>query len=132
MFATQYETVHRLEQAKLRNLACFFAQLLYSESISYATLRCIELTEEGTTASSRIFVKILMQEIANNLGIKQLQLRMDEPELQLTLEGIFRTDSVQNVRFSINFFTSIGLGALTEGMREFLKDAPKRLLEKKY
>jgi len=39
---------------------------------------------------------------------------------------------VQNARFSINFFTSIGLGALTEDLRQFLKDAPKLLLEKKY
>ena len=116
----------------MRNLACFFAQLFYTESISYKTLRCIDLTEDSTTASSRIFVKILMQEMANNLGIKKLQEKLSEPELMTTLEGIFRTDSVQNVRFSINFFTSIGLGALTEGMREFLKDAPKLLLEKKY
>jgi pre-mRNA-splicing factor CWC22 len=39
---------------------------------------------------------------------------------------------VQNARFSINFFTSIGLGLLTEGLREFLKNAPKLLLERKY
>jgi pre-mRNA-splicing factor CWC22 len=132
LFFTQFETVHRLEQAKLRNLACFFAQLFYTQSIAYETLRCIDLTEDSTTASSRIFVKILMQEIANNLGIKKLQEKLADPSLQQTLEGIFRTDSVQNVRFSINFFTSIGLGALTESMREFLKDAPKLLLEKKY
>ena len=39
---------------------------------------------------------------------------------------------MQNARFSINFFTSIGLGLLTEGLREFLKNAPKLLLERKY
>ena len=39
---------------------------------------------------------------------------------------------MQNARFSINFFTSIGLGALTEELREFLQQAPKLLLEKKY
>jgi pre-mRNA-splicing factor CWC22 len=39
---------------------------------------------------------------------------------------------VQNARFSINFFTSIGLGALTEDLRQFLKEAPKLLIEKKY
>ena len=31
-------------------------------------------------------------------------------------------------RFSINFFTSIGLGALTDDMREFLKQAPKLIM----
>ena len=39
---------------------------------------------------------------------------------------------MQNARFSINFFSSIGLGLLTEGLREFLKNAPKLLLERKY
>ena len=45
---------------------------------------------------------------------------------------MFPRDSVQNARFSINFFTSIGLGALTEDLRQFLKEAPKLLIEKKY
>jgi pre-mRNA-splicing factor CWC22 len=48
------------------------------------------------------------------------------------IEGLFPTDSVENARFSINFFTSIGLGAVTEKLREFLKDAPRLLLQKKY
>jgi len=34
--------------------------------------------------------------------------------------------------FLSTFFTSIGLGAVTEELREFLKSAPKLLLEKKY
>ena len=56
----------------------------------------------------------------------------EENGLKPHLEGLFPRDSVQNARFSINFFTSIGLGALTEDLREFLTDAPKLLLEKKY
>ena len=69
-----------------------------------------------------------MQEIANNIGMKAFVQKMDE----VKPEGLFPTDSVENCRFSINYFTSIGLGAVTERMREFLKDAPKLLLEKKY
>jgi pre-mRNA-splicing factor CWC22 len=52
--------------------------------------------------------------------------------LKSHLEGLFPRDSVQNARFSINFFTQIGLGALTEELREFIKDAPQLLLKKKY
>ena len=55
-----------------------------------------------------------------------------ENGLKPHLEGLFPRDSVQNARFSINFFTSIGLGALTEDLREFIKDAPQLLLKKKY
>ena len=130
--------MHRLEQNKLRNLAYFFAHLMYTDSISWKCLGCITLTEEGTSASSRIFVKILFQEIANNLGLKNLVAKLcdkgsEEDGLQPYLTGIFPRDSIQNARFSVNYFTSIGLGALTEDLREFLANAPKlMLLEKKY
>jgi pre-mRNA-splicing factor CWC22 len=71
------------------------------------------------------------------LGLQSLVDRISEKNaeesgLKIHLEGLFPRDSVQNARFSINFFTSIGLGALTEDLRDFLKDAPKLLLEKKY
>ena len=34
-------------------------------------------------------------------------------------------DTPRNMRFSINFFTSIGLGGLTDRMREHLKNLPR-------
>jgi pre-mRNA-splicing factor CWC22 len=37
--------------------------------------------------------------------------------------GLFPTDSLRNTRFSINFFISIGLGALTDGMQLHLAEA---------
>jgi len=37
------------------------------------------------------------------------------------LDGIFRRDNPENSRFAINFFTSIGLGILTEEMRKYLE-----------
>lgn len=41
--------------------------------------------------------------------------------------GLFPRDSPKNTRFSINFFTSIGLGGLTDELREHLKNIPKSL-----
>jgi pre-mRNA-splicing factor CWC22 len=43
--------------------------------------------------------------------------------------GLFPKDTIANARFSVNFFTSIGLGALTEDLRKFLENAPNLLLE---
>jgi pre-mRNA-splicing factor CWC22 len=51
---------------------------MYTDSISWKSLQAITLTEEGTSASSRIFVKILFQEIASNLGLKTLITRLSE------------------------------------------------------
>ena len=66
------------------------------------------------------------------MGIEQLAKKLSDETLQAHFDGIFPKDSVENARFSINFFTSIGLGRVTEDLREFIKSAPKLLLEKKY
>ena len=60
-FSKQYALIHRLETNKLRNVAKFFAHLLYTDAISWVVLSAIRLTEDDTTSSSRIFVKILFQ-----------------------------------------------------------------------
>lgn len=132
LFGRQYQTVHRLEVNKLRNGAKFFGHLLYTESIPWSCLGAIRLTEDDTTASSRIFIKILFQDIAENLGMDKLSTKLRDDTILPSLSGIFPRDTVQNARFSINFFTSIGLGALTEDLREFLKNAPRLIVEQRY
>ena len=59
LFMKQYVTVHRLEVNKLRNAAKLFAHLLYKDAMEWTCLASIKLTEEDTTSSSRIFIKIL-------------------------------------------------------------------------
>lgn len=48
--------------------------------------------------------------------------------LQEPFSGIFPRDNPKNTRFAINFFTSIGLGGLTDELREHLKQAPKVII----
>lgn len=60
-FAFQYAHIHRLETNKLRNIAKLFAHLMATDAISWGVLQVIRLTEEDTTSSSRIFIKILFQ-----------------------------------------------------------------------
>jgi pre-mRNA-splicing factor CWC22 len=129
-FVGQYTTIHRLETNKLRNVAKLFAHLLHTDSMSWSCLGTIHLNEDETTSSSRIFVKILIQEMAEAMGIATLKERFetDDPELLEWYKGMFPRDNVRNTRYAINFFTSIGLGPLTDGLREFLKNAPKLIL----
>jgi pre-mRNA-splicing factor CWC22 len=118
---------------KLRNAAKFYAHLLYTDSIDWSCLLAIKLTEDETTSASRIFVKILMQEIAENLGIQPFATKLTgDDSIKPHLKGIFPRDTIANATFAVNFFTSIGLGVLTDDLREFLKDAPNILLEQKY
>lgn len=131
IFREQYETIHRLETNKLRNVAKMFAHLLYTDSIPWSVLECINLSEETTTSSSRIFVKIFFQELCEYMGLPKLNGRLKDVTLQPFFEGLLPMDNPKNTRFAINFFTSIGLGGLTDELREHLKNAPKIIMTQK-
>ncbi|XP_013591124.1 PREDICTED: pre-mRNA-splicing factor CWC22 homolog [Brassica oleracea var. oleracea] len=128
-FVQQYSMIHRLETNKLRNVAKFFAHLLGTDALPWHVLAYIRLTEEDTTSSSRIFIKILFQELSEHLGIRLLNERLQDPTMQESLESIFPKDNPKNTRFAINFFTSIGLGGITENLREYLKNMPRLIMQ---
>ncbi|KYN00282.1 PREDICTED: pre-mRNA-splicing factor CWC22 homolog [Cyphomyrmex costatus] len=125
IFKDSYHTIHRLDTNKLRNVSKFFAHLLFTDSISWSVLSCIKLNEEDTTSSNRIFIKILFQELSEYMGLAKLNERVKDITLQEVFEGLFPRDDPKNTRFAINFFTSIGLGGLTDDLREHLKSHPK-------
>lgn len=127
-FAKYYETIHRYETNRLRNIARFFGHLFGSNAIGWHALSVVHLNEEETTSASRIFIKIMFQEISEELGMPKLSARMKDETLQPSFEGLFPHDNPKNIRFSINYFTSIGMGALTEEMREYLANMPKPAL----
>ncbi|KAH0646499.1 hypothetical protein KY284_034383 [Solanum tuberosum] len=128
-FVQQYSMIHRLETNKLRNVAKFFAHLLGTDALPWHALAYIRLTEEDTTSSSRIFIKILFQEMSEHLGIRLLNERLNDPTMQDSLDSIFPKDNPKNTRFAINFFTSIGLGGITENLREYLKNMPRLIMQ---
>ena len=120
-FETCYDTIHRYESNRLRNIARLFGHLLANDAISWTVLQAIEMNEDDTTSSSRIFVKIMMQEVTESMDLPTLSERFADPEIKTLCTGMFPLDNPKNTWFSINYFTSIGLGALTEDMREHLK-----------
>lgn len=129
-FIAQYSTIHRLETNKLRNVAKLFAHLLHTDSLSWSCMAAIHLNEDETTSSSRIFLKIVVQEMAEAIGIGTLVKRFesDDPETAEWFKELFPKDNPRKTRYAINFFTSIGLGPLTDGLREYLKNAPKLIM----
>jgi pre-mRNA-splicing factor CWC22 len=58
-----------------------FAHLLFTDAISWQVMANIRLTEEDTTSSSRIFLKILFQEMAEYMGLSKLNLRLKDPSV---------------------------------------------------
>ena len=81
-FGTYYDTVHRYETNRLRNIARFFGHLLANDAISWNVMGCIILTEEDTTSSSRIFVKIVLTEMQESMGLKVLKERFADEEVK--------------------------------------------------
>ena len=72
-------------------------------------------------SSSRIFVKIMMQEMMEGMGLKTLTERFKDPEVKRGCEAMFPMDVLKNTWFVINYFTSIGSRVIMEEMREYLK-----------
>jgi pre-mRNA-splicing factor CWC22 len=111
-FNNYYNTIHRYETNRLC-ISRFFGHIFATDSISWAAFECVKINEDDTTSSSRIFIKILMNEMMESMGLK-------------TLAGVrgrgSQTSLCRHVphgytRFTINYFTTIGLGVLTEEMR---------------
>jgi pre-mRNA-splicing factor CWC22 len=127
VFLQQYNTIHRLETNKLRNVAKFFSHLLGTDALPWTCFEYIKLNERDTTSSSRIFIKVLIQDLSEILGLSKLRDRFSDPYMQDIFNGMFPRDNARDTRFAINFFTSIGLGGLTDGLREHLKNMPKLL-----
>ncbi|KAF6758729.1 MIF4G-domain-containing protein [Ephemerocybe angulata] len=130
-FTTYYNTIHRYETNRLRNIARFFGHLFASDAINWACFECVKMNEDDTTSSSRIFIKILMTEMMESMGLATLKERFQDPEVKRACSSMFPMDNPKNTRFSINYFTSINLGILTEDMREWLKNAPKLIMEQR-
>eukprot|EP01083_Nonionella_stella_P063719 165587_1 len=130
LFARQYSDAHILDTNKIRNVAKFFAHLLYSNALDWSVLEFIQLTERDTNSSKRIFIKILFQELASFMG-RKLREQLFDSSYGKAFDGIFAYKEGSNpkdTRFSINFFTAIGLGGLTEEMRAFLKQKHKDMI----
>jgi pre-mRNA-splicing factor CWC22 len=121
-FVEKYETMHRFETGKIRNMAKFFSHLFTTDCVDWRVLGCVRLTENDTTSSSRIFIKILFQDLNENFGKEQILNRFSDPKFADAFSGILPSDSAENIRFSINFFTAIGLGDLTPIQRKRLNE----------
>merc|ERR1711976_316151 len=81
------------------------------------------------TSSSRIFIKVIFQELSEQWGIKKLRERLADPDQQQFFGGLFPKDHPKNMRFAINFFTAIGLGILTEDLRGYLEKHGSQMVE---
>ncbi|KAK7333683.1 hypothetical protein VNO80_30460 [Phaseolus coccineus] len=72
---------------------------------------------------------MMNKELSELHEIRLLKERLNNPTMQESFESIFPKDNPKNTRFCINFFTSIGLGCLTENLREYLKNMSSLIMQ---
>lgn len=124
LFKENYENCYKFETSLLRNIGAFWGHMLASDKLGWEYLSVVRLTEQDTTSSGRIFLKFVFLKILEEIGINHLVERIDEPYIEPYIVGIFPKKDAEHLRFSINFFTAIGLGKLTVKMRHHLENIP--------
>lgn len=130
-FRRSYDALYQHEGAELRNMGKYFGHLVAADVLApHETLGVITLTETDTSSASRVFIKFLFQELVEELGVESLKRLLLDPDVRVHLRGLFPVVDVSradadHIMFSINYFTAIGLGVLTEEMRLVLKALPE-------
>jgi len=130
LFAKQYDICHRFTTNHILNISTFFSHLLYTDSIDWTVLEYINMNERETNASKRIFVKQMFQELSSWMG-KELKERLESSLYGNSFNGLFPIKNPKDCRFSINFFTHIGLGGLTVRMRQELRQMKKIIMKQR-
>ena len=132
LFKYYYDIIENFETNSLRNLGKFFGHLFASDKLALdQAWSNIKLTEQDTNPAKRILLKFIFQEMIEELGINEVKERLiNDDYLKPYIKGIFPVINVDGkdadaIRFSINFFTAIGLGVLTEEMRYVLDNLPE-------
>ncbi|CEP64998.1 U2-type spliceosomal complex subunit CWC22 LALA0_S16e00342g [Lachancea lanzarotensis] len=120
-FKENYNDMDTFQATQVRNMGKLWGHILASDYVGMDVLGAVHMNAIETTPAGRVFLKFMLQELVLDLGIAELKCRLEEPWVQPFLKELFPVDDVEKTRFSINFFTAIGLGPLTEVMRQTLE-----------
>lgn len=120
VFADNYDHSDELEPAQLRTTGKFWGHLLASDYMGFEVFRQVHLNEDETNPPQRVLLKFILLELVAELGIDELKDRFEEEYIQPFVRGLFPREDAAHIRYSINYFTAIGLGVLTEKMRDRL------------
>ena len=122
----QYAAVDALPVNEIRNVGRLAAHVLASGSVPWGSvLQAVTLTEDGTTASGRIFLKILFQEAADRMSPADFVAKATAEDAGTA--SVFRRTSLREARFCINFFYSIRLPFLAAPLEAWIVHEAARL-----
>ncbi|EDR21607.1 pre-mRNA-splicing factor cwc22, putative [Entamoeba dispar SAW760] len=117
-FKIQYQTIHLKDMNQIRNIAMLYSYLFYSNAIPWELFSIIKLTDDDTTSSSRVFLKIMFQNLFEEMGMKEFKEKLFSNELQESIRGMFPTEDKEHIIFAFNFFKGIGLVELAKPLQQ--------------
>lgn len=103
---------------QLRIIGQLWGSLIATYFLCFDLLKNVQLTAQTTNAAQRILIKYIFQELLALKGIEQLKREVKQETTASPLRGLFPNEGLESLRYCINFFTAIGLGPLTDEMRE--------------
>ena len=120
-FYNDYECMSDNDPSNIRNLGKFWGHALATDCIPFEVFKAVHMNERDSNAANRVFLKFLFHDLVLDMGIDKLKSKFDEPDLQDHLVNLFPNKEYDDIMFSINYFTAIGLGPLTDRMRSTLQ-----------
>ncbi|XP_014216110.1 uncharacterized protein LOC106644921 [Copidosoma floridanum] len=124
LFIECYNTAEVMDKNEIKNSSKLFAHLLQKDSISWDCFNAVKINERDTTLAKKNFIRILLQELADQKSASSLEERFKDKEYKTAFKGLFPTESRKDAAFAANFYKSIGLKTL----RNMLKVTTKKAL----
>jgi hypothetical protein len=115
-FVKNYSDCFKFTAHRITNLGSLYAYLFSKDIIDWRILCVIRLTEADTNSAQRVFLRILMEELAQNLSFEGIVRKFAEPEVSESIKELFPTDSLENAEFASAYFHEIQLGFLCENL----------------
>merc|ERR1712093_928458 len=121
-FSEFYAEVDDKDSKSIDVTARLFSHLLRGGGIHWRVLECIRLDEQTTTASSRKFIRVLLQDLGESMSVSALKGALSDPEVRPFVRGHLPEHSTEAMEFAINFFevisrTGVDLRPLTATLR---------------
>ncbi|ELP85312.1 cell cycle control protein cwf22, putative [Entamoeba invadens IP1] len=130
-FEEVYKNIHEKDMNQIRSLAMLFSHLFSSNAIEWNLFRFVIITEDETTSSSRVFLKIMLQDMFETMGMKEFTAKILGANVKEYVRGMFPTENKEDVIFAFNFFKGIGMIELAKVLQQTYLDLKEKDKKKK-
>lgn len=113
----KYAAADNLTERQIDHVGMFWAHLLSTDSVRWASLSCLSILTEDP--SQRLIIQSLLRELKQKMGLQALHRRLlGDKELQVSLRGLFpQSDELSQLQLVVDLYESMGVGLLASATR---------------